>query len=684
MAVALSLLIVLPGLAQTSGYDDTRGSLSSGSSLNVAVVDGDTDDTDTANYDEGVADSYFNGNLYVSNDPDAYNEVRITATGGTPIKPHNAEVTVTDDQGATTTTADEDAGCVAATVRNNRSGRSIKLDLPYIGNNALSEFADGTNMNRVVFQVIKAGLEGSPGKCVANATAGQPAAEGGEDDIGKIAARHGDTLTITVTGVTGSITITVDGEGPEFSEIFPADKHHLGSQTVKFRFVATDGDSGLAHDGELDYTEGDSDARAYNWDDDNFTTGEPRAVEGGGGESLYIKVMFGGEERSNAGTSGWKQRGGRPGVSYFLDMAITGVNEGSHGWHLMATDRAGNTTQTDSDSDKSGPQDYTLVVDVSNPEFRSARTGISYNLDKGREVSDPSSIALIFEEGDGGFDSVQNIDVDKFLVEDVEVTGFIQPAAKMVCKNTPPKKTDYPVDIDNSCGFDNTPLSRIYLQVAEPLAPDATPLVSMFGGAVNDLAGNPSNQDEVTAQDFIAPTLTVSLSAAVGNRPVVRHNGEVTVSIASNEELRRLPTVHFVPLVAATEVNDAGETVLEKDSDGNQVVVLGASRPAGRVTTGSEDNTWQQTYRTNQISGQRQRLRGGRRRRGRQRQRRLDRRLRPGPHRQVPAPGQRGRLRGPHRRRPAGGDRHEPERGQLSWLHPHPGDGHGHEDDGER
>ena len=48
-------------------------------------------------------------------------------------------------------------------------------------------------------------------------------------------------------------------------------------------------------------------------------------------------------------------------------------------------------------------------------------------------------------------------------------------------------------------GEDGAPQSRIYLQLAEPLAPDATPLVSMFGGAVLDRAGNPSNQDEMTA-----------------------------------------------------------------------------------------------------------------------------------------------------------------------------------------
>ena len=175
---------------------------------------------------------------------------------------------------------------------------------------------------------------------------------------GRIPARHDDTLTVTVAGVSGSVMFKVDAEGPEFSEISPADGGQASSATVKIRFVATDSDSGLAHDGELDYTEGDRDARAFNTDDDNFTTGEPRSNDDGSAQD--IGVRFGGDadlddsdNMSKEGSSGWRERGDRAGVSYFLDMAITSVGHGTHYWQLTATDRAGNTTTTDSDSDES-------------------------------------------------------------------------------------------------------------------------------------------------------------------------------------------------------------------------------------------------------------------------------------------------------------------------------------------
>ena len=137
MAVALSLLIVLPGLAQS--YNDTRGTLSGGDDLTVDVLKV-VDDPDTTGTDEtDIADSYFNDVLYVSNfgtydettgerTGGAYNQVRISAefpqnTGATPpVNPPQNKV-----DGATDP---EDFNCGAkATVRNNRSGRSYAVYL---------------------------------------------------------------------------------------------------------------------------------------------------------------------------------------------------------------------------------------------------------------------------------------------------------------------------------------------------------------------------------------------------------------------------------------------------------------------------------------------------------------------------------------------------------------------------
>jgi hypothetical protein len=266
-------------------------------------------------------------------------------------------------------------------------------------------------------------------------------------------------------------------------------------------------------------------------------------------------------------------------------MAVSNRDEGRLNWYLKASDRAGNTSRTEVEDDDKR-DNFRLWVDVTNAEFRDARTGISYDSGDRKEIVDRSSIAVTFEERNGGLDDVMNIDADKFLVEGATVVDVIQPGAATRCKGD---DDDYPLDIDEVCGLGDAPQSRIYLQLAEDLAPDATPLVSMFGGAVLDRAGNPSNQDEVTAEDFIAPTLTVTLTTAVTDRPVLRHGSEFTVTVSSNEELRRLPTVWFA------ELEEEGSNA------DKQTAPLGSAQRGDRVAVGSEDNSWEQTFRTNDV-----------------------------------------------------------------------------------
>ena len=77
--------------------------------------------------------------------------------------------------------------------------------------------------------------------------------------------------------------------------------------------------------------------------------------------------------------------------------------------------------------------------------------------------------------------------------------------------------------------------------------------------------------------DRIAPALTVTLTSAVGDRPVVRNNGEITLNVSSDEEPRRLPRVFFA------EVLDDGSTAEKKayklgSPDGGQRLNTGRRR----------------------------------------------------------------------------------------------------------
>ena len=618
MAVALSLLIVLPALGQAQDYDDTLGTLKSGE-LTVDVLTGATE-TVGGNQVPVVAGSKFNRNLYVSNAEGAYNEVRITATvareweefaGADGEKDNRLNAAGDTPEDDTTTDlvneanyANDNYACAGkATVRNNNSGRSITVYLTDpAGVTTFPTLTDTTAAAlNAVFQVTTSGDQRENGACE-SATRGGSASDSsavtsgtisGGDAVyadvpatvgpvpGMIPARHGDTLTVTVAGLQGSVILTVDAEGPEFSEISPEHKASLSSQTVNFRFVVSDADSGLAHDGELvDST--DTDPQAVNEDNDPNTTSEPRSTTTGSARD--IQVMLDGSDQSVAGSNGWRQRGARPGVSYFLGMAVTNVSQGPRAWYLQAKDRAGNIARTDADPAESGDDDFILTVDVSSPEFGTARTGISYDPDKKKEIVDRFSIALTFEDMRGP-DALSAVDADKFRVEDAEVVGFIHLADASDCD-------DEPLDIDGQCiRPEQKPRSRVYLQLAEALAPDAEPKVEMFGGAVLDLAGNPSNQHEIDASDNIAPAVTVTLATDVTDRPVIRSNGEVTVSITSDEDLRRLPTVYFAPIQHQST-----------DDDGVVKVELGTERRGDRVQTDSgAENAWSRAYSSGDV-----------------------------------------------------------------------------------
>ena len=101
------------------------------------------------------------------------------------------------------------------------------------------------------------------------------------------------------------------------------------------------------------------------------------------------------------------------------------------------------------------------------------------------------------------------------------------------------------------------PRSRIYLELAEDLAADAEPDVVVVGGAVYDLAGNTNDAKTVEAADWIAPSLTVTVTGTANDRPVVNKDGSFTVDVRSDEDLNRRPVVYFVSITA--DIQDADD-----------------------------------------------------------------------------------------------------------------------------
>ncbi len=382
MAVALSLLIVLPGIAQTGDRTDGRqgnGVISVGVFDDIAdaqmaklensgfLVDGAALDplayvpvaspANSADFGtEGqhvnsidgagsvpsfLADrrvdpqnTFFRNTLYVSNSGEAFNTVLINVDASGVTDYGNTCVV---DNTATADVDEREAGTarVTATVRNNRSGRSITLEMVRTtagGTNSLNPARDAAaaagDYAQAFFKIVQDGdtatpvdatnaevtgadpvefkEHGGPTWCDDNettdvdttpdvpddaltpvqdetaATAGvynpvqhpATAAPLATQEIATIFANHGDRLTVTTSAGSGQIELVVDGEGPDFSNISPDDGEVSRPSRLTFSFEVRDDDSGLRHDGESIISR-DGDYEEINPDGDQNLSSEP-------------------------------------------------------------------------------------------------------------------------------------------------------------------------------------------------------------------------------------------------------------------------------------------------------------------------------------------------------------------------------------------------------------------------
>ncbi len=392
MAVALSLLIVLPTLAQVSG-DRTDGRLSAGSWVDARVASNldDLDRTATAagtadipaSIDTGVAsyavagfdarDTYFNGDLYASNDDKAYNTVLITArvaenTAGVDAKATNIASVLSGPDGKSNgdgttglgtpgTAAPNDVnidnldclgdGVAVATIKNVRSNTTVRAYLPvttsttgtgaiYQGTVAVWDQEDEVGAEahsgpchlahtdparylRSAQQLTDAGAAFTAGNTALDTGDGAGGAPDGSIDADEAAvyfpegndgwttassalipARDGDTLTITVKGVAGSITVIVDGDAPEIEDATPDSGGTQNKTTVALGFRVSDDGAGIRYDGESGGPSAD-DLTPFNGDrdqrfDEPITNADNTAttdINEANGSTMDIEVRFG-------------------------------------------------------------------------------------------------------------------------------------------------------------------------------------------------------------------------------------------------------------------------------------------------------------------------------------------------------------------------------------------------------
>lgn len=296
----------------------------------------------------------------------------------------------------------------------------------------------------------------------------------------EIAAIAGSLITVTYEDPDEDESrdrVTVENTAPDVAIIAPDHDYATQIRGVRLSAQVTDTEAGIVED-----------SITFHVSATDVGTGSPEDVTVD--EDGQTNIAIDGGFRSEVQLQG-------------VPAGVTAIE-----WYVTVEDAAGNVGMSDRDPATDDIEKWSLRIDTLAPALESAITGQHLNDDgeavEGASDADPTSVRVIFDEPLNG---------DSLATTDFRVNDII------------------PADVSWS---DDHPES-VFLTVAS-MASDATPAVKVVDG-VSDTAGNvTTSQDAVTADDGIAPTLTVEVEPTYDKE-------EVTIRVRSDEALLTLPTI---------------------------------------------------------------------------------------------------------------------------------------------
>lgn len=235
-------------------------------------------------------------------------------------------------------------------------------------------------------------------------------------------------------------------------------------------------------------------------------------------------------------------------------------SDGTVSWFLRVTDRAGNTTRSDSDVSVAGNQDGRIVIDTRSARIISAVAGERF--DDGTQKIETDQLGWVHLTFDEPIDPASLLPENFFIDNRQASTAFV------------PK---------------SMPLS-LFLNV--PLLLGDPDELQMQSGAVHDLAGLESGLQTVSVTDLIRPRMAIALSSKYVS-------GMFDVEVTSNENLSASPsvsidgrTVDVTPPEGDKKWRfqiDVNKLDSSRASDGvRNIVVTGFDRSGNLGTVGQE------------------------------------------------------------------------------------------------
>ena len=519
------------------------------------------------------------------------------------------------------TCGDSDNRCVVVKIESDSAGTDIWLEA----------YRSGSQENKFVAALML--VERSEETASASATEAVYAHSGG--GVARLKVDEEDEIEIEFGNLRGSIEI--ENEDPEISNFAPEHEAAFDDPDVDYTFRVMDDNSGLPEAEDLPDVDGDdaytpvvaliSKGGQCETVDNVTSTGKARIVElekNGyedvedtegmlDGKSLYCP----GDEQDGEFDAKGTGYGFAPirddrdfdKVDDGYDVKTTIVLDENKTYYVtfIACDNAGNCTFYDPDGNDDAVELAEITVDIYEPDFVEARTGLTWDSTDNEYDDNKSFIQVIFNDLTNL--NVATVEIDDFVVEghtvkdvhifenpdddDVDWGGgpnerYASPGNKNL------REIDRYRDLENA----------VFVELEDELLADETPDVAIVPNGVEDKAGNEQDDGDNEADDWISPTFTivsmVSTLETSQSEVLAGDDDEVTVVVTSDERLdstRPTVTVTYVNAPAGTidtkgiatcddkgdndGTRDRGEIVLDKDDP------CGGSRAAGGTLNNS-------------------------------------------------------------------------------------------------
>lgn len=431
-----------------------------------------------------------------------------------------------------------------------------------------------------------------------------------DGSVPRIKVDEEDTLRIKFGNLRDDVVI--DNEAPEFANFLPEHEASTDDDEVDYTFTVTDAISGIPEPEDLPDADGDD---AYMAVAALVNSRQCHNVAQGAtppaGTSMVANTNL------HEGAQIYCPTGTTPEVRVIvddkdLDSATDGydvdtkvvLNQNEISFvTFIACDAAGNCTAFDPDENDTKEALAEITVDTADPTLSEARTGVMWDAADNAYDDSRTFIQAIFND-------LSKLNPDTIEADDFVVDGY---TIKRVYWYDDPDAGDQ----NWGTRYDSGSRARTYqaisktvfIELEEELLPDATPDVSVVPNGIEDAAGNEQDDDEVEADDWIAPEFTVTDISSPRTTPrdnvLVGEDEKVTITVTSDE---RISTTK--PLVDVNAVNapdgcvDRSGVILRagRDTDGdgrvepsearNDCAVSAKGTPINSVISKDGTNEW--------------------------------------------------------------------------------------------